>query len=64
MMDLHRRGRVSARVTNFVLVARPGSIKAAAKSLNVALSSVSRTIEQLAEDLGPRCKNTPVSARN
>lgn len=50
-MDLHRLGLVSARVHHFTLVARLGSIRAAAKSLNVAPSSISRTIKQLEEDL-------------
>ena len=52
MMDLHRWGLASARVDNFMLVARLGSILAAAISLNVAPSPVSRTIKQLEEDLG------------
>jgi len=51
-MDLHRLGLVSARVHHFTLVARLGSIRAAAKSLNVAPSSISRTIKQLEDDLG------------
>jgi DNA-binding transcriptional LysR family regulator len=50
-MDLHRLGLVSSRVHNFLLVARLGSIRAAAKALNVAPSSISRTIKQLEEDL-------------
>lgn len=50
-MDLYRLGLVSARVHNFVLVARLGSIRAAAKAINVAPSSISRTIKQLEEDL-------------
>lgn len=50
-MDLHRLGLVSSRVHNFMLVARLGSIRAAAKSLNVAPSSISRTIKQLEDDL-------------
>ena len=50
-MDLHRLGLISARVNNFVLVARLGSIRQAAKALNIAPSSVSRTIKQLEEDL-------------
>lgn len=51
-MDLHRLGLVSARVHHFTLVARLGSIRAAAKSLNVAPSSISRTVKQLEDDLG------------
>ncbi|WP_210527652.1 LysR family transcriptional regulator [Rubellimicrobium arenae] len=50
-MDLHRLGLISSRVQNFVLVARLGSIRQAAKALNVAPSSISRTIKQLEEDL-------------
>ena len=51
-MDLHRLGLISARVNNFVLVARLGSIRQAAKAQNVAPSSISRTIKQLEEDIG------------
>lgn len=50
-MDLHRLGLVSSRVHNFMLVARLGSIRAAAKSMNVAPSSISRTLKQLEDDL-------------
>lgn len=50
-MDLHRLGLVSSRVHHFMLVARLGSIRQAALSLNVAPSSISRTIKQLEEDL-------------
>ncbi|MBT9385179.1 LysR family transcriptional regulator [Pseudooceanicola sp. CBS1P-1] len=51
-MDLHRLGLVSSRVHHFMLVARLGSIRQAALSLNVAPSSISRTIKQLEEDVG------------
>jgi len=51
-MDLHRLGLVSGRVHNFMTVVRLGSIRAAAKALNVAPSSISRTIKQLEDDLG------------
>jgi DNA-binding transcriptional LysR family regulator len=51
-MDLHRLGLVSSRTHNFALVARLGSIRAAAKSLNVAPSSISRLIKLLEADLG------------
>lgn len=51
-MDLHRLGLVSARVNNFLLVARLGSIRQAAKAANVAPSSISRTVKQLEDDLG------------
>lgn len=50
-MDLHRVGLVSSRVHNFMTVVRLGSIRAAAKALNVAPSSISRTIKQLEDDL-------------
>lgn len=51
-MDLHRLGLVSSRVYHFSLVARLGSIRQAALTLNVAPSSISRSIKQLEEDLG------------
>lgn len=51
-MDLHRLGLVSSRVHHFALVARLGSIRQAALRLNVAPSSISRTIKQLEDDLG------------
>jgi DNA-binding transcriptional LysR family regulator len=51
-VDLHRLGLVSGRVHHFTLVARLGSIRQAAKALNVAPSSISRTVKQLEEDLG------------
>jgi DNA-binding transcriptional LysR family regulator len=51
-VDLHRLGLVSSRIHNFMLVAQLGSIRAAAKSLNVAPSSISRTVKMLEEDLG------------
>lgn len=51
-MDLHRLGLVSSRVHNFMTVVRLGSIRAAAKAMNVAPSSISRTVKQLEDDLG------------
>jgi DNA-binding transcriptional LysR family regulator len=51
-LDLHRLGLVSSRVYHFSLVARLGSIRQAALTLNVAPSSISRSIKQLEEDLG------------
>lgn len=51
-MDLHRLGLVSSRVYHFSLVARLGSIRQTALTLNVAPSSISRSIKQLEEDLG------------
>ena len=51
-MDLHRLGLVSSRVHHFALVARLGSIRQAALTLNVAPSSISRAIKQLEDDLG------------
>ncbi|MBR9862136.1 MAG: LysR family transcriptional regulator [Rhodobacteraceae bacterium] len=51
-MDLHRLGLVSSRVYHFSLVARLGSIRQAALTLNVAPSSISRSIKQLEDDLG------------
>jgi len=51
-MDPHRLGLVSTRLHWFQLVARLGSIRQAARSLNVAPSSVSRILAQLEQDLG------------
>jgi len=51
-MDLHRLGLVSSRAHHFLLVARLGSVRQAALALNVAPSSISRTIKQLEDDLG------------
>ena len=51
-MDLNRLGLVSTRTHHFMTVARHGSVRAAAKALNVAPSSISRTVKNLEEDLG------------
>ncbi|MFC5736653.1 DNA-binding transcriptional LysR family regulator [Rhodobacter sp. 140A] len=51
-MDLHRLGLISSRTHHFMLVARLGSVRQAALAMNVAPSSVSRTIKQLEEDIG------------
>jgi DNA-binding transcriptional LysR family regulator len=51
LLDLHRLGLVSSRVYHFSLVARLGSIRQTALTLNVAPSSISRSIKQLEEDL-------------
>ena len=51
-MDLFRLGLVSSRAQYFLLVARLGSIRQAAKATNIAPSSISRAIQQLEEDLG------------
>ncbi|MFN4098898.1 MAG: LysR family transcriptional regulator [Pararhodobacter sp.] len=50
-MDLHRIGLVASRAHYFMTVVRPGSIRAAARALNVAPSSISRTLNQLEDDL-------------
>jgi DNA-binding transcriptional LysR family regulator len=50
-MDLHRLGLVSTRVQHFQLVARLGSIRAAARAVNLAPSSVSRSLKSLEDDL-------------
>lgn len=50
-MDLHRLGLVSTRVQHFQLVARLGSIRAAARAVNLAPSSVSRSLKALEDDL-------------
>ncbi|MFN6978378.1 MAG: LysR family transcriptional regulator [Gemmobacter sp.] len=50
-MDLHRLGLVSTRAQHFQLVARLGSIRAAARAVNLAPSSVSRSLRSLEEDL-------------
>lgn len=50
-MDLHRLGLVSTRAQHFQLVARLGSIRAAARAVNLAPSSVSRSLRTLEEDL-------------
>jgi len=51
-MDPFRLGLVASRTHYFQLVARLGSIRQAAQALNVAPSSISRTIKQLEDDLG------------
>ena len=51
-MDPHRLGLVSTRLHHFALVARAGSIRQAARELNLAPSSVSRGVAQLEADLG------------
>jgi DNA-binding transcriptional LysR family regulator len=51
-MDPYRLGLVAIRVHYFQLVARLGSIRQAAQTLNVAPSSVSRILKQLEDDLG------------
>ena len=51
-MDLNRLGLVSTRTHHFMTVARHGSVRAAAKALNVAPSSISRTVKNLEDDLG------------
>jgi DNA-binding transcriptional LysR family regulator len=51
-MDANRLGLVSARLHYFQTVAQLGSIRGAAKALNVAPSAISRTIQALEEVLG------------
>jgi len=51
-MDPYRLGLVSIRIHYFQLIARLGSIRQAALSLNVAPSSVSRVLRQLEEEIG------------
>ncbi|SEL21726.1 LysR family transcriptional regulator [Pacificibacter marinus] len=51
-MELHRLGLVSSGVHHFMLVARLKSIRQAALYLNVAPSSISRSIKQLEENIG------------
>ena len=51
-MDPYRLGLVSVRIHYFQLIARLGSIRQAALSLNVAPSSVSRVLRQLEEEIG------------
>lgn len=52
MMEPYRLGLVATRTHYFQLVARLGSIRQAAQAMNVAPSSVSRTLRQLEEELG------------
>ena len=51
-MDPYRLGLVATRIHYFQLVARLGSIRQAAQSLNIAPSSVSRILRQLEDELG------------
>ena len=51
-MAPYRLGLVSVRIHYFQLIARLGSIRQAALSLNVAPSSVSRVLRQLEEEIG------------
>lgn len=51
-MDPHRLGLVSTRLHYFQLVARIGSIRQAARMLNVAPSSISRVLVQLEDEIG------------
>ncbi|MBR0557977.1 LysR family transcriptional regulator [Ciceribacter sp. L1K23] len=51
-MDPYRLGLVATRIHYFQLVARMGSIRQAALTLNVAPSSVSRILRQLEDELG------------
>ncbi|MCF1445719.1 LysR family transcriptional regulator [Agrobacterium vitis] len=51
-MDAYRLGLVATRIHYFQLVARLGSIRQAALTLNVAPSSVSRILRQLEEEIG------------
>lgn len=57
-MRAHRIGLVSTRMHYFEAVARNGSIRSAARKLNVTPSAISRSISQLEEDLG-----TPLFSR-
>jgi DNA-binding transcriptional LysR family regulator len=50
-MDLHRLGLMSTRAQHFLLAARLGSIRAAARALNMTPSTVSRSIRALEDDL-------------
>lgn len=51
-MEPYRLGLVATRIHYFQLIARLGSIRRAAMTLNVAPSSVSRVLRQLEEELG------------
>ncbi len=51
-MPLRKTSLVSSRLHAFQTVARAGSIRAAAQSLNVAPSAISRTLRQLEDELG------------
>ncbi len=50
-MDPHRLGLISTRLHYFQLVAQLGSIRQAARVLNVAPSSISRVVGQLEDEL-------------
>jgi DNA-binding transcriptional LysR family regulator len=50
-MDPHRLGLISTRLHYFQLVAQLGSIRQAARVLNVAPSSISRVVSQLEDEL-------------
>lgn len=51
-LDPYRLKLVAPRLHHFMLVARLGSVRRAAQALNVAPSSVSRTLSQLEADFG------------
>lgn len=51
-MDPQRLGLVSPRLHYFQLVARLGSIRAAARTLNIAPSSISRVLADFEQELG------------
>lgn len=51
-MTVRRLGLVSTRLRYFQLVAQLGSIRRAAQTLNVAPSAISRTLQQLEQELG------------
>jgi DNA-binding transcriptional LysR family regulator len=51
-MDPYRLGLVATRIHYFQLVARLGSIRQAALVLSIALSSISRVLKQLEDEIG------------
>jgi DNA-binding transcriptional LysR family regulator len=51
-MEAHKLGLISSRLHYFQTVAQIGSIRGAAKALNVAPSAISRTVQALEELLG------------
>jgi len=51
-MEAHKLGLISSRLHYFQTVAQLGSIRGAAKALNVAPSAISRTVQALEEVLG------------
>ncbi|HEX7790235.1 MAG TPA: LysR family transcriptional regulator [Afipia sp.] len=57
-MRAHRIGLISTRLYYFEAVARSGSIRSAARKLNVTPSAISRSISQLEQDL-----DTPLFSR-